>query len=141
MQAAALLTVATVALAPGPDLRVTGVEAQARAGTPGELRVPTTVQNAGNRRAAASRTRYFLSRDRTKGGDVRLASARVAAIRAGRSRTGTAGLQLPAGLKAGDWHVIACADATGVVAERRERNNCAATRGAVEILPQIPPLP
>ncbi len=145
MLAAALLTVATAALAPGPDLRVTDVAAQARAGSPGELRVPTTVQNAGNRRAGASRTRYLLSRDRTKGGDVRLATAHVAAIRAGRSRTGKAALLVPPGLKAGDWHVIACADALGAVRERRERNNCAATRGAVEVLPQtepqIPPLP
>ena len=139
MLAAALLTAATAALAPGPDLRVTDVEAQARAGSPGELRVPTTVHNAGNRRAAASRTRYFLSRDRTKGTDVRLASARVAAIRAGRSRSGTAALQLPSGLKAGDWHVIACADALDTVSERRERNNCAATRGAVDVLPKIDP--
>jgi hypothetical protein len=143
--AATLLTVATATLAAAPDLRVTDVEAQTRAGSPGELRVPTTVHNAGRRRAGASRTRYFLSQDRAKGGDVRLATARVAAIRAGRSRTGTAALHLPSGLKPGDWHVIACADALDTVHEGREGNNCAATRGAVDILPQtepqIPPLP
>ena len=143
--AAALLTTALAVTASGPDLRVSGLEAQERAASPGELRVPTTVRNAGNRRAAASRTRYFLSRDRERGGDVRLATARVAAIRPGRSRKGTAALSLPAGLRIGGWHVIACADALGTVQERREGNNCSATREAVDVLPQIdpeiPPLP
>ena len=145
MVAAALLTAGIAALAHGPDLRVAEVRAQARAASPGQLRVPTTVRNAGDRRAGASRTRYYLSGDRKRGRDIRLGSARVTALRAGRSRTGTAALLLPPGLKAGDWHVIACADAFDAVAERRERNNCAATGGAVEVLPQtgpqIPPLP
>ena len=69
----------------------------------------------------------------------------MAAVRAGRSRTGTAELRVPAGVKAGSWHVIACADALDTVREPREGNNCAATRGTVDVLPQlepqIPPLP
>jgi len=143
--AATLLTTALAITAPGPDLRVTDLEAQDRAASPGQLRVPTTVRNAGDRRAGASRTRYLLSLDRAKGGDVRLATARVAAVRAGRTRTGTAELRVPAGLKVGSWHVIACADTLDTVSERREGNNCAATRGTVDVLPQIepqiPPLP
>ena len=145
MLAAALLTTALAVTGPAPDLRVSDLEAQDRAASPGQLRVPTTVRNAGRRRAGASRTRYFLSLNRTRGGDVRLATARVAAIRAGRSRTGTAELRVPAGLKGGSWHVIACADALDAVQELREGNNCAATRGTVDVLPQtepqIPPLP
>jgi hypothetical protein len=143
--AAALLTTALAVSAHGPDLRVSALKAQERAASPGELRVPTTVRNAGDRRAAASRTRYLLSRDRRRGDDVRLATARVAAIRAGRSRRGTAALLVPPGLKAGDWYVLACADALGAVPERREGNNCSATRETVDVVaqldPQIPPLP
>ena len=143
--AAALLTAGIAALAPGPDLRVAEVRAQERAATPGELRVPTTVRNAGDRRAGASRTRYYLSRDRERGGDVRIGSARVTALRAGRSRTGTAALLVPVGLKEGGWYVLACADAGRAVKERREGNNCAASRTAVAVqpqtLPDIPPGP
>jgi hypothetical protein len=143
--AAALLTTALAVTAHGPDLRVSALEAQERAASPGELRVPTTVRNAGDRRAAASRTRYLLSRDREKGDDVRLATVRVAGIRAGRSRKGTAALLVPPGLKTGDWYVLACADALGTVRERREGNNCSATRETVDVVtptePQIPPLP
>jgi hypothetical protein len=144
--AVALLTTALAVTAPhGPDLRVSALEAQQRAASPGELRVPTTVRNAGDRRADASRTRYLLSRDRRRGHDVRLATVRVAAIRAGRSRAGTAALLVPAGLRAGEWYVLACADAQRTVPERREGNNCSAAREAVDVLPQtepqIPPLP
>jgi hypothetical protein len=143
--AAALLTAGIAALAPGPDLRIAEVRAQSRAATPGELRVPTTVRNAGDRRAGASRTRYYLSRDRERGADVRIGSARVAALRAGRSRTGTAALIVPAGLKGGGWYVLACADAAHAVKERREGNNCAASGSAVAVqpqtLPEIPPGP
>ena len=145
MIAVALLTAGVAALAPGPDLRVAEVRAQVRAATPGELRVPTTVRNAGDRRAGASRTRYYLSRDRERGGDVRIGSTLLAALRAGRSRTGTAALMVPAGLKGGGWHVLACADAGRDVMERREGNNCAASRTAVAVqpqtLPDIPPGP
>ena len=145
MLAAALLTAGIAALAHGPDLRVAEVRAQERAASPGELRVPTTVRNAGDRRAGASRTRYHLSRDRTRGDDVRLGSARVEALRAGRSRTATAELLVPTGLKAGGWYVLACTDAGRAVAERREGNNCRASRTATAVqpqtLPDIPPGP
>jgi hypothetical protein len=121
------------------------VRAQERAASPGELRAPTTVRNAGDRRAGPSHTRYYLSRDRERGQDVRLGSARVASLRAGRSRTGTAALLVPTGLKEGGWYVLACADAGRAVKERREGNNCAASRTAVAVqpqtLPDIPPGP
>jgi len=143
--AAALLAAGAVALAPGPNLRVASVGTQARAGSPGELILPTRIRNAGNRRAGASHTRYVLSRDRMRGGDVRLSSVPVAAMRAGRSRTITAMLHLPAGLKRGSWYVIACADGRHAVAERSERDNCRASGEPIavlpEILPELPPPP
>jgi hypothetical protein len=137
---AVLLTTALAVLASGPDLRVTAVRPpQERAASPGALHVETTVRNAGTRRARASRTRYLLSRDRTRGGDVALGSARLPALRAGRSRTRTLGLHVPSALKGGAWYVLACADAADVVRERREGNNCRASRDTVAILPQTEP--
>ena len=82
MLAAALLTT-LLAVTHGPDLRISALKAQERAVSPGELRVPTTVRNAGDRRAGRSRTRYLLARDRRRGDDVRLPTARVAAIPVG----------------------------------------------------------
>ena len=136
---AALLTAGLAALAPGPDLRVAALGVQERAASPGTLQVPITLHNAGTRRAGASRTRYVLSRDRAPGADVRLGSAPFAALRAGRSRTRRVDLHVPSGLKAGGWYVIACADADGAVRERREGNNCRASRLPVDVVPQIGP--
>ena len=82
---------------------------------------------------------------RVRGGDVRLSSVPVAALRAGRSRTTTAMLRVPAGLKRGSWYVIACADGRHAVAERSERDNCRASGEPIavvpEILPELPPPP
>jgi hypothetical protein len=54
-------------------------------------------------------------------------------------------LRVPAGLKAGAWYVLACADATDAVSERRESDNCRASRSTVALQaqtgPEIPPLP
>ena len=56
-----------------------------------------------------------------------------------------AALLVPMGIEAGGWYVLACADAGHAVAERREGNNCAASRTAVALqpqtLPDIPPGP
>ena len=145
MIVAALLAAGVAALAPGPNLRVAALDTQARAASPGELRLPTTIRNTGNRRAGASRTRFALSRDRALGADVRLASMPEASLRAGRSRTTTALLRVPAGLKGGAWYVIACADARSAVRERNEHDNCRAARDAIAVVPQtlpeVPPLP
>ena len=137
--AATLLTAGLAALAPGPDLRVAALEAQQRAASPGLLRVPTTVRNAGTRRAGASSTVFRLSRDRGLGGDLRLGSVDMASLRAGRSRTRTVELRVPTGLTAGDWFVLACADGRAEVRERREGNNCRATQEPVAVLRQIEP--
>jgi hypothetical protein len=145
MIAATLLAAGVAALASGPNLRIAALDTQARAASPGELRLPTTIRNSGNRRAGASRTRFVFSRDRALGSDVRLASMPEARLRAGRSRTTTALLRVPAGLKSGAWYVIACADARSSVRERDERDNCRAARGAIAVqpqtLPEIPSLP
>ena len=145
MIAAALLAAGAVALAPGPNLRVASVETQARAASPGELILPTT--DPQRRQSPRRRLPHALRAlpGPWRGGDVRLSSAPVAALRAGRSRTTTAMLRVPAGLKRGSWYVIACADGRHAVAERSERDNCRASGEPIavvpEILPELPPPP
>lgn len=105
----------------------------ASAGT--ALRVRDTVRNRGRSTAGASQTRYYLSRDRRKGrGDVRLRGSRkVGKLRRGRRDRGFATLRVPAGAKTARYLVIACADGSGRVRERREGDNCSAARGRIAV--------
>ena len=133
-----------VALAGSPDLVVARVEAKAPAAVPpaGKLSIPAAVRNKGARRAGASNTRFYLSEDRLRGDDVALASAvRVHALRAERRERFTASVRVPAATKNGEYHVLACADSSHRVAERREGNNCRASAGRVTIKRPIPPGP
>ena len=137
--------IAAAALAGGaPDLVVANVEA--RAVEPvlpgGKLGVPATVRNKGAGRARDSRLRFFLSEDRVRGDDVALASAvRVRALRAGRSDAFKAVARVPAPTRNGRYHVLACADSSHRVAERREGNNCRASTGRVTVRRPSPPFP
>jgi hypothetical protein len=140
---AALL--ATVLLAPAPDLKVDAVSAPNRAASPGMLRAPTSVANDGGRRSARSHTRYWLSRDAERGQDIRLRYIRVPRIAAGATWSTKAELHVPAFTKTGDYHVIACADSGRDVSERSEKNNCRVSPDTVSIAqrtgPQVPPGP
>ncbi len=137
--------IAAVLLAPAPDLQVATVSAPDTAATGGLLEVPTSVENAGARRAKRSRTRFWLSRDSARGGDVRLRAVRVPRLRAGATWGTTAKLHVPRETKPAAYHVIACADSGRVVRERREGNNCFASIDTVRVVtrtePQIPPGP
>lgn len=105
----------------------------AAAGT--ALRVRDTVRNRGRSTAGASQMRYYLSRDRRKGrGDVRLRGSRkVGKLRRGRRHRGFATLRVPAGAKPARYLVIACADGSGRVRERREGDNCSAARKRIAV--------
>lgn len=147
-----------LALAPTPahaagraDLRVTKATVdKTKVVEGGELTVTHTVQNRGGRKAGPTTTRVYLTTD-------------VAASQAerGKSRTnprsaltdllleGTAGVKaigpgakkgvaaakftVPAGIPAGDYRVLVCADDHGKVGESNEANNCTAATQAVEI--------
>src|ERR687891_724332 len=98
-----LALIAAAALAGGsPDLVVADVEARAPAPIPtgAKFSIPAAVRNKGARRAAASRARFYLSEDRSRGDDVALASAvSVPALRAGRREAFTASVRVPARTK------------------------------------------
>jgi hypothetical protein len=84
------------------------------------------VANTGTRVARRSTVRVYLSRDRRKSkGDVPLVPAKsVLGLRPG-GRIGRTGLiRVPRAIAGGLWFLIVCADATGIVRETNERNNC-----------------
>lgn len=125
--------------APRPDLQVRAVSTpslQEAAGS--RLAVAATVRNAGDRTAPPSRLGFYLSRDRRKGrGDFRLRPrARLRARRPGTRVSLRRTLTMPQVIPVGRYALLACADDTRRVRERRERNNC---RSATRRLPVVAP--
>lgn len=91
------------------------------------------VANRGQAPAGVSQLRVFLSRDKTAGaGDVVGAMIRVKKIPAGRSKTVSGRVQVPADARGSYW-VIACADAGRKVREAKETNNCRVSAAPLEI--------
>ena len=98
------------------------------------------VANIGTRVARRSTVRVYLSRDRRKSkGDVPLSPVRsVLGLRPG-GRIGRTGLiRVPRAISGGRWFLIVCADATGIVRETNERNNC---RGSARRIALTEPQP
>lgn len=106
--------------APGrPDLMVeelSGAPSYARPGDRFTIRDVTA--NASRGRAAATETRFTL------GPRLRLGARAVPALRKDARSEGTAELAVPSGASDAVYELRACADATGRVRERDERNNC-----------------
>jgi CARDB len=93
------------------------------------ISVGTAVKNKGNEKAPASAVTFYLSRDRKLSSDDRtVGSTTVGKIKPKRFKTTTGIFNLPAGLTAGSYFVVACADSGRAVKERKEDNNC---KGAV----------
>lgn len=93
-------------------------------------------RNAGSGPAAASTTRYYLSRDAVLGsGDVTLTATRaVRSLAAGAtSPTATTNVTAPSSMATGAWFLLACSDSARVVPEANERNNCRTSTAAISI--------
>ncbi|MEQ6902000.1 CARDB domain-containing protein [Nocardioides sp. YIM 152588] len=134
------LTAAPAHAAARPDLTVAAVTAPARVAEGKRLKVGATVRAASGARAGATRTRFLLSRDRKAGGADRvLATVKTSAVPGGGRRTVTA--RGPARVATGRWYVLACADATRRVRERREGNNCRASSAPVRVAAAPTPPP
>lgn len=128
---------ASASAAGRPDLAVGSVRVSGVAVTPGSctqtacavrLTLSARVLARGARRAGASRLGVFVSRDaRRDRADLRAGGTAVRAIRGGHGRdvriTVTA-----TGAPIGALRVIVCADVGARVRERRETNNCRASR-------------
>lgn len=119
---------------------VTGCDA---AGCGVRLLASAHVANTGSRRAGRTRVGFFLSRDTSRdAADVAVGRLWVKAIAGGRRSVAVQAFSL-SGIAPGGYRVIACADLTRRVRERREGNNCRAS-GPLQIqapAPQLQPQP
>jgi hypothetical protein len=127
----------SVAAASGrPDLHTTALAITPAAVAPGETLVAEdTVANLGKRKAKPSTTAYLLSAESgSDAGDHRLGTRQVHKLKPRKRDTGGASFILPASTSPGSYHVLACADAERVVAEKKEGNNCSVS-AAIEVSP------
>ncbi|MBI5562016.1 MAG: hypothetical protein HY894_04055 [Deltaproteobacteria bacterium] len=89
--------------------------------------VPNTVSTTGFMTAAPSYVKFYLSADAAlDGGDVLLGQRYAGPVTAFAPSTMTKSLTIPAATPAGNYYVIAVADATNTNAETNEGNNAAA---------------
>ncbi|MBI5739722.1 MAG: hypothetical protein HZA16_03285 [Nitrospirae bacterium] len=108
----------------GPDLAVTALTVPASAAAGSAVSVTDTTRNVGYGDVGASTTRFYLSADSTYGaGDTSIGDRAVAAMTSGSSNSGSATVTIPAGTAAGEYYIIAKADADGAVVELSETNN------------------
>ena len=109
---------------PRPDLVVSSLSARGSLVSGRSVTVTITTRNAGQRRAGASRTRLYLSRDRSLSSlDKLLGGVSVPALSPGQSVLRRIAVTVPAtSPPAGE--LLACADGGRAVAEASEANNC-----------------
>ncbi len=100
-----------------------------------QLLVGETTRNIGSGPASASITRYYLSKNQTKGSaDTLLAGDHaVPILAAGASHPNLDLLSVPDGIAPGAYYLIACADDPSTVTEITQTNNCTATDSQVTV--------
>ena len=96
--------------------------------------ITDTAGNAGVLAAPASTTRFYLSKDGSKGaGDTVLKGTRaVPFLGARKVSVGSTLVTIP-NVVAGPYHVLACADDLNVVKEVSDTNNCIASVGVIQV--------
>jgi hypothetical protein len=99
--------------------------------------VTDTVKNQGNADAGPSVTRYYLSVDSVRGDeDILLTETRsVPGLAAGATSMDTVTVTIPSSTASQAYHLLACSDDTGSVAENDDTNNCIASSGTVQVIP------
>ena len=100
-----------------------------------QLLVGQATRNIGSGPASASITRYYLSKNQTKGSaDTLLAGDQaVPILDAGTSDGQLDLLSIPDGMAPGAYYLIACANDPGTVNEITTTNNCTATDSQVTV--------
>ena len=98
--------------------------------------VSDTARNRGSLTAGSSLTRYYLSLDAIKtSADPQLSGSRsVPALTSGTESSGVVSVRVPESIAVGTYRLFACADATKLVAEVDEANNCAAAATTVTVV-------
>ncbi len=100
-----------------------------------QLLVGETTRNIGSGPASASVTRYYLSKNQTKGSADTLLTGdhAVPILDAGSSHPNLDLLSIPDDMAPGAYYLIACADDLSAVGEITTTNNCTATDSQVTI--------
>jgi arylsulfatase A-like enzyme/subtilase family serine protease len=126
----------TVNPATAPDLIVSALAAPATAGAGTNVTVTYTTKNQGTGTAPASQTALYLSVAATlDGSEVLLATRSVPSRVSGATNNASTSVLIPAGTASGPYHIVARADAAGVVTELDEMNNTRAV--AIRIGPDL----
>ncbi len=123
---------------PEPDLVVATLPNPVPKGKPGRdsFLFAATIANRGKVAASGSEMRFYLSPDRRlSSGDTRIPLVKVRALRAGATKSVRERWKWAHVAAPGVYHVVACADVGGDVAESNERNNCAVAKGTVTVTP------
>ena len=91
------------------------------------MSITQVTRNIGSASAAASNTRFYLSRDKTKSDDdILLGGTRIPSLVRGGLFSGTATITTIPSSATGVYHIIACADDREVIKEISDTNNCVA---------------
>ena len=109
---------------------VTGRSAQVSA------KVTNKAGKKNGKKSKASTVAFVLSADTTVGaGDTTLGPLAAPKLKPKKSASVAGTLPIPATTAAGSYYVVACADAGGVVKEKKEQNNCSASGAKVTVAP------
>jgi subtilase family serine protease len=111
----------------GPDLTISALSAPASGGAGQTITITDTTKNQGGDATGPSRTQFFLSADAALGASDLLLGARdIPSLAAGGTSAGSTTVTIQPGTAAGNWYLIAKADAEEIVTETSETNNTAA---------------
>ncbi|PYU05728.1 MAG: hypothetical protein DMG33_10135, partial [Acidobacteria bacterium] len=109
---------------PSADLIISALSAPSTAGAGMTLTITDTTKNQGTGAAGASTTGFYLTASTTLDANAVLFGSRaVPALAAGATSSGSTTVTIPAGTTAGNYYIIAKADANNVVAETNKGNN------------------
>jgi len=120
----------------GADLSVSAVATNPASVVPGGVLAVTDTTMDAIASAAASTTRYYLSKTPTlvksgSGAGVLLGSRSVPALAASGTSVGTVNVTVSASTATGTYYIVACANDTNTVVESNTTNNCTPTPVAV----------
>jgi hypothetical protein len=132
-----------------PDLVVAKISKPPLSVTAGsKLKVTAKVKNTGAAAAPNTKLALYLGAGRKPAKkDLRLKLVRVKALSSGGAAKLKLAAMVPAGVSAGSYRLIACADPKKVVRETNEGNDCAASRKFALTVPvgvpptSVPPAP
>jgi hypothetical protein len=121
-----------------PDYVVSSVGAPPAQATRGsEFDFSDVVKNRAAMAPFITTNSYYLSKDGiVDAGDVQFASApEIARLAKGQTSSDSVALTVPSNAKLGFFHIIVCADATNVLGESNETNNCRVSAAKMKIIP------